>query len=215
MKPLVSRDATASLTVAWVRSNSLASWLTRRRSTSWKSRYIKNWAWMGLRSCSHASSRSRTRKTCESLSSAATILASTSSCCAPRSKTNPKLEVSVLDVGIAPQRHLEDHGLEPRLVHLVHVLRAMSLFSQERLDGGRDRRDERPRSAARCDPASRKPHRFCSSCPWCGATLSPAGSRATPGRRDAGKCRVSTAQTSGAPARDTPYPAGPPHPKSN
>src|SRR5215204_2942000 len=143
MKPLVSRDATASLTVAWVRSNSLASWLTRRRSTSWKSRYIKNWAWMGLRSCSHASSRSRTRKTCESLSSAATILASTSSCCAPRSKTNPKLEVSVLDVGIAQQRHLEDHGLEPRLVHLVHVLRAMSLFSQKRLDGGRDRKDER------------------------------------------------------------------------
>ena len=32
---LVSSDATASLTVAWVRSNSLASWLTRLSSTSW------------------------------------------------------------------------------------------------------------------------------------------------------------------------------------
>src|SRR3712207_9057506 len=78
-------------------------------------------ACVGLRPCSHASSRSRARKTCESLSRAATTLASTSSCCAERSKTGPNLEVTVLHVRIAPQRHLKDHGLEPRLVHLVYV----------------------------------------------------------------------------------------------
>src|ERR671921_2199137 len=102
-----------------------------------------NCACVGLRSRSHASSRSRTRKACESLSSAATILASTSSCCAERSKTDPNLEVPVLHVRIAPQRHLKDDGLEPRLVHLVYFLRAMSLFGQERLYGSCDRKDER------------------------------------------------------------------------
>src|SRR5919112_2440838 len=102
-----------------------------------------NCACVGLRSRSHASSRSRTRKTCESLSSAATTLASTSSCWAEGSKTDPKLEVPVLDVWIAPQRNLKDHGLEPRLVHLVYILSAMPLFGQIRLDGGRDRIDER------------------------------------------------------------------------
>src|SRR5215217_2677433 len=54
-----------------------------------------------------------------------------------------------------------------------------------------------------------------SSCPWCDATLSLAGSRATPGRMGACKCRVSTARTAPVPARDTPYPAGPPHLRSN
>src|SRR5215210_5283248 len=98
---------------------------------------------MGLRLRRRASSPSRTRKTCESLSSAATILASTSSCCAEGSKTDPKLEVPVLDVRLAPQGRLEDHGLEPGLVHLVHVLVAVAPVGQERLDGGRDRVDER------------------------------------------------------------------------
>src|SRR5919107_2641387 len=104
---------------------------------------MRNWACMGLRLRRRASSRSRTRKACESLSSAATILASTSSCCAERSKTDPNLEVPVLHVRIAPQRHLKDDGLEPRLVHLVYFLRAMSLFGQERLYGSCDRKDER------------------------------------------------------------------------
>src|SRR5215212_8993604 len=101
-----------------------------------------NWACIGLRLCSCASSLSLTRKTCESLSSVATILASTPSCCAERSKTDPKLEIPVFCVRLAPQRHLKDHGLEPGLVHLVHVLGAVATVGQERLDGGRDRVDE-------------------------------------------------------------------------
>src|SRR5918993_5053635 len=104
---------------------------------------MRNWACMGLRLRWRASSPSRTRKTCESLSSVATILASASSCCALGSKADPKLEVPVLDVRLAPQRRLKDHGLEPGLVHLVHILGAVPLVGQERLDGGRDRIDER------------------------------------------------------------------------
>jgi hypothetical protein len=90
-----------------------------------------------------ASSLSRTRKTCESLSSVATILASTSPCCEEGSKTDPKLEDPILGVRLAPQRRLKDHGLEPRIVHLVHVLGVVPPVGQERLDGGRDRVDER------------------------------------------------------------------------
>src|SRR5687767_4903721 len=44
---------------------------------------------------------------------------------------------------MAPQRHLKNHGLEPGLVHLVYVLSAVPPVCQERLDGGRDRVDER------------------------------------------------------------------------
>src|ERR671911_2995969 len=104
---------------------------------------MRNWACMGLRLRRRASSPSRTRKTCESLSSVATILASTSPCCAEGSKTDPKLEVTVLRVRLAPQCRLEDHGLEPGLVHLVHVLGVVPPVFEERLDGGRYRVDER------------------------------------------------------------------------
>src|SRR5215212_8667282 len=104
---------------------------------------------MGLRLRWRASSLSRTRKTCESLSSVATILASTLSCCPEGAKTNSNLEVSVLYVRLAPQRRLEDHRLKPGLVHLVYLIGAVPPVGQERLDGGRDRVDESENVAQR------------------------------------------------------------------
>ncbi len=48
------------------------------------------------------------------------------------------LELPLLNIGLAPQDDLEQHGLQPGLVHLVHLLGAVPLLGKEGLESGRD-----------------------------------------------------------------------------
>ena len=52
------------------------------------------------------------------------------------------LEFTLLGVRLAPQGYLEDHRLEPRLVHLLHLLARVALVLQKGPDRRRDWVDE-------------------------------------------------------------------------
>jgi hypothetical protein len=61
------------------------------------------------------------------------------------------LEIPIFGIRVAPQRYLERHRLEPRLMHFINFFGAVPLLGQERLDRRRDGIDERDQIAQRDD----------------------------------------------------------------
>ena len=113
---------------------------------------------------------------------------------------------SIVAVGCvrpAPKHDMQDHRLEPGIVHPVDLLLRVSLLLQKGANGRRDGVNERDHIAQGDDRGCIHVIRFCSSC--CGGAVARPlpGSRATIGRSPVRKCRESIAQNAREPLLDS------------